>query len=185
MHLHWNLQKSVWMKELLNKKKSLNALYLPNPHALIKECLFATNVHAINHTTGQDQHCIQQMPIVNTWFGLAATASLYFSLPHNSLWSPPLLGRLQWTPQWNFQERKYFQPTIVEVYRIPLDLTIIPQQVHNHSITANICLTAKDSEAAQIGLLTITMPHRESFQRVTRCMSKPSPEQRGNNPRST
>jgi hypothetical protein len=31
---------------------------------------------------------------------------LYFSLPHKSLWSPLLLGRLQWTPQPNFQKRK-------------------------------------------------------------------------------
>lgn len=61
-------------KEPQNKKKSLNALYLPNPHALIEECPFATDVRAINRATGQDQHCIRQMPTADTRFGLAATA---------------------------------------------------------------------------------------------------------------
>ncbi|RXW11431.1 hypothetical protein EST38_g14424 [Candolleomyces aberdarensis] len=56
-----------------NKKKSLNALFLPNAHALVEETPYATDVHAVHRIAGHDKHCIRQMLTAEIRFSLAAT----------------------------------------------------------------------------------------------------------------
>ncbi|RXW15232.1 hypothetical protein EST38_g10618 [Candolleomyces aberdarensis] len=65
-----------------HKKKSLNALYLPNPHALVEESPYATDVHAIHRIALQDKHCIRKMPTEDVRWCLAATegAHHYFHM---------------------------------------------------------------------------------------------------------
>ncbi|RXW19485.1 hypothetical protein EST38_g6372 [Candolleomyces aberdarensis] len=55
------------------KKKSLNALYLPNPHALVEESPYSTDIHAIYRIAGHDKHCPRQMPTPDARWSLAAT----------------------------------------------------------------------------------------------------------------
>ena len=56
--------------------------YLPNPHALVDESPYATDVHAIHRISGQDRHCVRQMPTGDIRWGLAATqgAHHYFHM---------------------------------------------------------------------------------------------------------
>ncbi|RXW12837.1 hypothetical protein EST38_g13015 [Candolleomyces aberdarensis] len=65
-----------------NKRKSLNALYLPNPHALLEESPYATDGYAVRRIAVQDKHCIRKLPTEDIRWSLAATkgAHHYFHI---------------------------------------------------------------------------------------------------------
>ena len=57
----------------IGERKSLNALYMPDAHAPVRESPFATDVHAVKRSTSNDKHSIRKMPTEDIRFNLAAT----------------------------------------------------------------------------------------------------------------